>query len=66
MSTRIYAVRGGEEFRLVKASTKQAALRHVAASRYAIDVADQETLVEAIQDGVTVETAGEEAAVAAE
>lgn len=64
MSTRIYSVRSNDEFRLVKASTKQGALRHVAASRYAIDVADQETLVEAIQDGVIVEVAGEEPATA--
>ncbi len=62
MSTRIYSVEGPDEFRLVKASTKQAALRHVAASRYKIDVANQDTLVGAIQDGVQVEVAGEEPA----
>lgn len=66
MSTRIYSVEGPDEFRLVKASTKQAALRHVAASRYKIDVANQETLVGAIQDGVQVEVAGEEPAASAE
>lgn len=64
MSTRIYSVEGPDEFRLVKASTKQAALRHVAASRYKIDVANQDTLVGAIQDGVQVEVAGEEPATA--
>ena len=64
MSTRIYAVRDGQDFHLVKASTKQSALRHVAAKRYLITVADQETLVEAIQDGVQVEVAGEEPATA--
>lgn len=64
MSTRIYAVKGPDEFRLVKAATKQAALRHVAASRYEIDVANQETLVGAITDGVKVEVAGEEPATA--
>lgn len=66
MSTRIYSVEGPDEFRLVKASTKQAALRHVAASRYKIDVANQDTLVGAIQDGVQVEVAGEELVFAAE
>lgn len=66
MSTRIYSVEGPDEFRLVKASTKQAALRHVAASRYKIDVANQDTLVGAIQDGVQVEVAGEEPAPSAE
>jgi hypothetical protein len=66
MSTRIYAVRGNGEFRLVKAATKQAALRHAAASRYDIDVADQETLVDAISAGVKVEVAGEEPATTAE
>jgi hypothetical protein len=66
MSTRIYSVEGPDEFRLVKASTKQAALRHVAASRYKIDVANQDTLVGAIQDGVQVEVAGDEPAPTAE
>lgn len=55
MSTRIYAVQAGEVFRLVEASTKNAALRHVAKDLITVDVANQKTLVAAMQDGVKVE-----------
>lgn len=58
MSTRIYAVQAGDIFRLVEASTKQAALRHVAKDLITVEVANQKTLVAAMQDGVKVEQAG--------
>lgn len=60
MSTRIYAVQAGDIFRLVEASTKNAALRHVAKDLITVEVANQKTLVAAMQDGVKVERAGEE------
>lgn len=64
MTTRIYAVQGRQdrEFHLVEASTKGAALRHVASRIYGVAVADQRTLVAAIQDGIPVEKAGAEQA----
>lgn len=60
MSTRIYAVQSTttDEFRLVEASSKQAALRHVSESLYNVDVANQKTLVAAMQAGIEVEVAG--------
>lgn len=57
MSTRIYSVQAGDQFRLVEASTKAAALRHVAKDIIRVDVANQKTLVAAMQDGVRVEVA---------
>ena len=57
MSTRIYAVQAGEVFRLVEANSKQAALRHVAKDLINVSVANQKTLVAAMQDGVRVESA---------
>ena len=65
-STRIYAVAGPNSFHLVEAATKNAALRHVAEKQFNVTVANQKTLVGAIQDGVLIERAGEELAVAAE
>lgn len=53
--TRIYAVQGPDAFRLVEATNKNAALRHVARDILTVEVADQKTLVAAIQDGVKVE-----------
>lgn len=55
MSSRIYAVQSGETFRLVEAGTKAAALRHVARDLIHVEVANQKTLVAAMQDGVKVE-----------
>lgn len=55
MTTRIYAVQAGEMFRLVEATTKNAALRHVANDLIKVEVANQKTLVDAINDGVRVE-----------
>jgi hypothetical protein len=42
-------------FRLVEATTKNAALRHVANDLIKVEVANQKTLVAAINDGVRVE-----------
>lgn len=60
MATRIYAVQAGDIFKLVEASTKQTALRHVAKDLITVEVATQKTLVAAMQDGVQVEKAGVE------
>jgi len=62
MATRIYAVQAGEIFRLVEASSKHTALRYVAKDLINVDVADQKTLVAAMQDGVRVELATSSAA----
>ena len=56
MSTRIYAVQGPDAFRLVEASSKNAAMRHVAKDILTVEVANQRTLVAAMQDGVRIET----------
>ena len=55
MTTRIYAVQGPDEFRLVEATSKNAALRHVARDILHVEVANQKTLVAAMTDGVRVE-----------
>jgi hypothetical protein len=55
MTTRIYAVQGPDTFRLIEAGTKAAALRHVARDIIRVEVANQKTLVAAMQDGVKVE-----------
>lgn len=60
MATRIYAVQSGDIFRLVEASSKQVALRHVAKDLIHVEVATQKTLVAAMQDGIKVEQAGAE------
>lgn len=60
MATRIYAVQGPDTFRLVEASSKQTALRHVAKDLINVEVANQKTLVAAMQDGIKVEQAGAE------
>lgn len=58
MATHIYAVQGPDSFRLVEATTKQAAFRHVAKDILTVERASQKTLVAAMQDGVKVEQAG--------
>ena len=59
---RIYLVTGPDGNKhLVKATHQAAALRHVADSRYKVDVASQDDLVSAVTAGVKVETAGEPA-----
>jgi len=62
MTTRIYSVASttGEGFHLVEAATKNAALRHVAEGLFHVEVANQKTLVAAMQDGVKIEVAGAE------
>lgn len=60
MSSRIYAVSGPDSFRLVEATTKQAAIRHVTKDLFVAQVANQKILVAAMQDGVRVEQAGVE------
>lgn len=50
--------------RLVKAATKAQAVAHVAKQDYTVKVASVDDVVEAMKDGVAVETVGEEAAVA--
>jgi hypothetical protein len=59
MSTRIYAVQGPDQFRLIEAASKQAALRYVAREILKVEVANQRTLVEAMTDGVRVEKIAE-------
>jgi hypothetical protein len=62
MTTSIYAVQGPDQFRLVEATSKQAALRYVARNILTVERASQKTLVLAMQDGVKVEVAGAEEA----
>jgi hypothetical protein len=62
--TRIYSIEpksSPDQLHLVEASSKASALRYVAEQIYAVRVADQKTLVSAIQEGVAVERAFEEA-----
>jgi hypothetical protein len=59
MTTRIYSVQSANDFHLVEATTKNAALRHIAEKHFEVSVADQKTLVGAIQDGVKIEKVGE-------
>lgn len=60
MATRIYAVQAPDSFRLVEATSKNAALRHVARDILHVEVANQKTLVAAMQDGIKVESASQE------
>ena len=62
MGTRIYAVQGPDQFRLVEATSKQVALRYVAKDVLRVEVANQRTLVAAMTDGVRVEKVGDEQA----
>lgn len=57
MTTHIYAVQGPDAFRLVEASSKQVAFRHVARDILTVERASQKTLVAALQDGVKIERA---------
>jgi len=59
--SRIYAVtrKGHGTLRLVKATNWAQALRHVAKDEYAVDVAEQDQLVEAVNRGVKVELVNE-------
>jgi hypothetical protein len=61
MATRIYIVTGPTGTRLVKASAPSQAITHVARSVFDARVASQDDLVEAVSNGVKVETYGETA-----
>ncbi|MEI7446597.1 MAG: hypothetical protein WCK28_17035 [Burkholderiales bacterium] len=59
--TRIYLVTADDgEARLVRAVSPAQAIRHAARARYRANVAAQETLVDMLQAGEQVETAGAE------
>jgi gamma-glutamyl-gamma-aminobutyrate hydrolase PuuD len=60
-STRIYLVNGPTGTRLVKASIASQAITHVAKSAFSAKVASQDDLVEAVSNGIKVETYGETA-----
>ena len=60
-TTRIYIVTGPTGTRLVKASAPSQAITHVARSVFDTRVASQDDLVEALSNGVKVETYGETA-----
>lgn len=62
---RIYIVEGGEKPALVKATTKNGAIRHAAAKLFTAAVASQDQLVEMTAAGVKVEEAGEKELVGA-
>lgn len=58
--TRIHLVTVGDTKRLVKAVSKNAAIRHVAQGLMTVRVASQDDIVEALSKGVPVETAGDD------
>jgi hypothetical protein len=60
-TTRIYLVNGPTGTRLVKASVASQAITHAAKSAFTAKVASQDDLVEAVSNGVKVETYGETA-----
>jgi hypothetical protein len=61
MATRIYIVTGPTGTSLVKASAPSQAITHVAKSAFDVRVASQDDLVDAVSNGVKVETYGETA-----
>ena len=60
-STRIYLVNGPTGTRLIKASVASQAITHAAKSAFTAKVASQDDLVEAVSNGIKVETYGESA-----
>jgi len=60
-ATRIYLVNGPTGSRLVKATVASQAITHVAKSAFSAKVASQDDLVQALSNGVKVETYGESA-----
>jgi hypothetical protein len=60
-TTRIYLVNGPTGTRLIKASVASQAITHAAKSAFTAKVASQDDLVEAVSNGVKVETYGESA-----
>lgn len=59
MSTRIYSIKSndGTTIGLVRAGTKNGALRHVAEKHFKVEVAGQEELVWAVSNGAQIEDA---------
>ena len=60
-ATRIYLVNGPTGSRLVKATVASQAITHVAKDAFTAKVASQDDLVEALSNGVKVETYGDTA-----
>jgi hypothetical protein len=60
-TTRIYLVNGPTGTRLIKASVASQAITHAAKSAFTAKVASQDDLVEAVSNGIKVETYGESA-----
>lgn len=58
-SQRIYIVNGPTGTRLVKAAVASQAISHVAKSAFSAKVASQDDLVQALTEGIKVETYGE-------
>ena len=58
---RIYLVNGPTGSRLVKATIASQAITHVAKSSFSAKVASQDDLVEALNNGIKVESYGETA-----
>lgn len=59
MTSRIYSIQNdeGELISLVRASTKTAALRHVAELMFTVRVAEQDALVWGITNGIKIQDA---------
>lgn len=64
MNVRVYLVtdKVTDEQRLIRATTPAQAVRHAASQRYGVRVAAVETVIELLEGGAKVETAGEEPA----
>ena len=60
-TTRIYLVNGPTGTRLIKASVASQAITHAAKSAFTAKVASQDDLVQAVSNGIKVETYGESA-----
>jgi len=56
-NTRIYIVGHGQDIRLVRAGHRAQAMNHVAKALINVKVATQNDLVEALQKGISVESA---------
>jgi hypothetical protein len=58
--TRVYVVRQGEQYRLVRAANRAQARAHVARETIFADLASQDDLIRLVGEGLTVEQAGDE------
>ena len=56
-NTRIYIVGHGQEVRVVRAGHRAQAMNHVAKALISVKVATQNDLVEALQKGISIESA---------